>query len=48
MTRSGLSLTAAAVAHILAWGATIFFLFEPAYGDSGGETVIFIEVNGFR
>lgn len=56
MTRAKISLTAAAIAHILAWAATLFFLFWPIYGfvsvspgESGvisvsGETLI--EVNG--
>jgi len=56
MTRARISLTAALLAHILAWAATLFFLFWPAYsgvsvspGESGmssvsGETLI--EVNG--
>ena len=32
MTRARFSLTAAATAHILAWTATLFFLFWPIYG----------------
>ena len=46
MTRTGISLTAAAIAHILAWSATIFFLFGPAYGSNTGDTATLIEVNG--
>ena len=56
MTRIRISLTAATIAHILAWVATLFFLFWPTYsgvsvsaGESGtssfsGKTLI--EVNG--
>ena len=56
MTRARISLTAAAIAHILAWAATIFFLFWPIYsgvsvsaGESGISSVsgkTLIEVNG--
>lgn len=56
MTRTKISLTAAITSHILAWAATLFFLFWPIYtgvsvspGESGitsvsGKTLI--EVNG--
>lgn len=56
MTRTRISLTAALLAHIFAWAATLFFLFWPVYsgvsarpGESGissvsGETLI--EANG--
>ena len=43
MTRSKVSLTAALIAHILAWAATIFFLFGPVYRPTGATL---IEVNG--
>ena len=43
MTRSKVSLTAASIAHILAWAATIFFLFGPVYRPTGATL---IEVNG--
>ena len=46
MTRARISLTAAAIAHILAWAATIFFLFGPVYRSSTGDTPTLIEVNG--
>ncbi len=56
MTRTRISLTAAAIAHILAWAATLFFLFWPIYtgvsvspGESGTSSVsgkTLIEVNG--
>ena len=43
MTRTRISLTAALIAHILAWAATIFFLFGPVYRPTGATL---IEVNG--
>ncbi len=43
MTRTTISLTAASIAHILAWAATIFFLFGPVYRPTGATL---IEVNG--
>ena len=43
MIRTKISLAAAIIAHILAWAATLFFLFAPVYSPSG-ETLI--EVNG--
>ena len=46
LTRAKISLAAAIIAHILAWVATLFFLFGPAYSGSGGETATLIEVNG--
>ena len=46
MTRTRISLTAAAVAHILAWAATIFFLFGPVYSGNTGDTATLVEVNG--
>ena len=56
MTRTRISLTAALLAHIFAWAATLFFLFWPAYNGisgSAGEGVTssvsgktLIEVNG--
>ena len=46
MTRARISLSAAAIAHILAWVATIFFLFGPAYSGSDGDTATLIAVNG--
>ncbi len=46
MERTKVSLTAAAVAHILAWAATIFFLFGPAYSGNTGDTATLVEVNG--
>ena len=46
MTRTRISLTAASIAHILAWAATIFFLFGPVYSGSDGGTATLIEVNG--
>ena len=46
MTRTGVSFTAAAIAHILAWAATIFFLFGPVYSGNTGDTATLIEVNG--
>ena len=46
MTRTRISLTAAAIAHILAWAATIFFLFGPAYSGNTGDTATLIEANG--
>ena len=46
MTRTRISLTAAAIAHILAWAATIFFLFGPAYSSNTGDTATLTEVNG--
>ena len=41
MSRTIISLTAAIIAHILAWAATLYFLFWPVYSS---ETLI--EVNG--
>ena len=32
MTRAGISLAAAVISHILAWAATLYFLFWPIYG----------------
>ena len=46
MTRARFSLTAAAIAHILAWIATTFFLFGPIYSGSSSDTATLIEVNG--
>ena len=46
MTRNRIFLTAAAIAHILAWAATLFFLFGPAYSSNTGDTATLIEVNG--
>ena len=56
MTRTRISLTAALLAHIFAWAATLFFLFWPVYsgvsvrpGESGTSSVsgkTLIEVNG--
>ena len=46
MTRLRISLASALIAHILAWAATIFLLFGPAYSGSGGDTATLIEVNG--
>ena len=56
MTRTRISLTAALLAHIFAWAATLFFLFWPIYsgvsvspGESGSSSVsssTLIEVNG--
>ena len=46
MTRTGVSFTAAAIAHIMAWAATLFFLFGPAYSGNTGDTATLIEVNG--
>lgn len=56
MTRTKTSLTAALIAHILAWAATLFFLFWPIYSGVSvgpGESVTssvssktLIEVNG--
>lgn len=46
MTRTRVSLTAAAISHILAWAVTIFFLFGPVYGGNTGDAVTLIEVNG--
>ena len=43
MTRTRISLTAALIAHMLAWAATIFFLFGPVYRPTGATL---IEVNG--
>lgn len=56
MARTRIALTAAIIAHILAWAATLFFLFWPIYtgvsvspGESGTSSVsgkTLIEVNG--
>ena len=46
MTHARISLTSAIIAHILAWAATLFFLFGPVYSGSGGDTATLIEVNG--
>lgn len=46
MTRTKISLTAALLAHIFAWVATLFFLFGPAYSSNSGDTATLIEVNG--
>ncbi len=57
MNRTKVSITAALIAHILAWAATLFFLFWPVYGgisvsagESGTSSVVssrtLIEVNG--
>ncbi len=56
MTRTRISLAAAITSHILAWAATLFFLFWPIYtgvsvspGESGTSSVsskTLIEVNG--
>ena len=56
MTRARISLTAALLAHIFAWAATLFFLFWPIYsgvsvspGESGTSSFssgTLIEVNG--
>ena len=54
MTRNRISLTAALLAHIFAWAATLFFLFWPTYGgvsvsESGMSSVsskTLIEANG--
>ena len=43
MTRTKISLTSALTAHILAWAATLFFLFGPVYSPSRATL---IEVNG--
>ena len=43
MTRTRICLTAVLIAHILAWAATIFFLFGPVYRPTGATL---IEVNG--
>ena len=46
MTRTKISITAAVIAHILAWAATLFFLFGPLYNSNSGDTATLIEVNG--
>lgn len=46
MNRTKISLTAALLAHIFAWVATLFFLFGPAYSSNAGDTATLIEVNG--
>ena len=43
MSRTRISITAAIIAHIFAWAATLFFLFWPIYGGvsaSAGESGI--------
>ena len=46
MTRAKISITAALIAHILAWAATLYFLFGPAYSGSDGDNATLVEVNG--
>ena len=55
MIRTRISITAALLAHLFAWAATLFFLFWPVYGgnsagagESGGSVSgsTLIEVNG--
>ena len=46
MTRTKISLAAAVIAHILAWAATLFFLFGPAYSGNSGDTATLVEING--
>ena len=46
MTRTKVSITAATIAHTLAWAATLFFLFWPVYKSSSSDTSTLVEVNG--
>lgn len=46
MSRSRVPIAAAALAHIFAWAATVFFLFVPVYRSNTGSTATLVEVNG--